>query len=200
MAISGSLQEKMVLALKVFGSNLVLDCKKARGSCVKPWSGLVESNQTEEKWSQWSGLNRRPTVYETVALPLSYIGYQLLTHFVHPGLASLRLGLMKSPPPKEEILSTTPEVNTDTSINVRKANPTSPYFVKTNIPNLIKLEPLGTYYRRCKVRGKLVRKSFKTKVFDVAKAKLKNWMWACFEKRAVKAGHLVQTGSLMRLP
>ena len=25
-------------------------------------------------WSQWSGLNRRPTVYETVALPLSYIG------------------------------------------------------------------------------------------------------------------------------
>ncbi len=26
------------------------------------------------KWSQWSGLNRRPTVYETVALPLSYTG------------------------------------------------------------------------------------------------------------------------------
>src|SRR6184192_2350810 len=26
------------------------------------------------KWSQWPGLNRRPTVYETVALPLSYIG------------------------------------------------------------------------------------------------------------------------------
>jgi hypothetical protein len=26
-------------------------------------------------WSQWSGLNRRPTVYETVALPLSYIGF-----------------------------------------------------------------------------------------------------------------------------
>jgi len=23
------------------------------------------------KWSQWPGLNRRPTVYETVALPLS---------------------------------------------------------------------------------------------------------------------------------
>jgi hypothetical protein len=28
----------------------------------------------EEEWSQWSGLNRRPTVYETVALPLSYTG------------------------------------------------------------------------------------------------------------------------------
>src|SRR6185437_16750673 len=27
-----------------------------------------------KKWSQWPGLNRRPTVYETVALPLSYIG------------------------------------------------------------------------------------------------------------------------------
>ena len=29
-----------------------------------------------EVWSQWPGLNRRPTVYETVALPLSYIGAQ----------------------------------------------------------------------------------------------------------------------------
>jgi hypothetical protein len=28
-------------------------------------------------WSQWSGLNRRPTVYETVALPLSYIGLRI---------------------------------------------------------------------------------------------------------------------------
>ena len=46
IAVSGSLQAKRVLALKVFGSNLVLDCKKARGSCVKPWSALVESNQT----------------------------------------------------------------------------------------------------------------------------------------------------------
>ena len=27
-----------------------------------------------EKWSQWWGLNPRPTVYETVALPLSYTG------------------------------------------------------------------------------------------------------------------------------
>ena len=46
IAVKGSLQEKRVLALKVFGSNLVLDCKKARGSCVKPWSALVESNQS----------------------------------------------------------------------------------------------------------------------------------------------------------
>lgn len=34
--VSGSLAQKRVLALEVFGSNLVLDGKKARGSCVKP--------------------------------------------------------------------------------------------------------------------------------------------------------------------
>ncbi|TXT48536.1 MAG: recombinase [Limisphaerales bacterium] len=39
-AVSGSLSQKRVLALEVFGSNLVLDGKKARGSCVKPWSFL----------------------------------------------------------------------------------------------------------------------------------------------------------------
>ena len=36
IAVSGFPQEKKVLARQVFGSNLVLDCKKARGSCVKP--------------------------------------------------------------------------------------------------------------------------------------------------------------------
>src|SRR3954471_14361734 len=29
-------------------------------------------------WSRWTGLNRRPTVYETVALPLSYTGVDWL--------------------------------------------------------------------------------------------------------------------------
>ena len=46
IAIAPSLQQKRVLALEVFGSNLVLDCKIARGSCVKPWSALVELSQT----------------------------------------------------------------------------------------------------------------------------------------------------------
>lgn len=46
IAESGSLQEKRVLASKIFGSNLVLDRKKARGSCVKPWSLLLETSQT----------------------------------------------------------------------------------------------------------------------------------------------------------
>jgi site-specific DNA recombinase len=46
IAVSGSLQEKRVLAQEVFGSNLVLDCKKARGSCVNQWSLLVLQSQT----------------------------------------------------------------------------------------------------------------------------------------------------------
>ena len=46
IAVSDSLQEKRVLALEVFGSNLVLDCKKARGSCVKPWSLITEKSRS----------------------------------------------------------------------------------------------------------------------------------------------------------
>jgi site-specific DNA recombinase len=46
IAVSGSLQEKRVLAQEVFGSNLVLDCKKPRGSCVQPWSLLLVTSQT----------------------------------------------------------------------------------------------------------------------------------------------------------
>ena len=29
-----------------------------------------------KSWSQWPGLNRRPAVYETAALPLSYTGFK----------------------------------------------------------------------------------------------------------------------------
>jgi site-specific DNA recombinase len=46
IAESGTLQEKRVLALEVFGSNLVLDSKKARGYCLKPWSYLSENSRT----------------------------------------------------------------------------------------------------------------------------------------------------------
>ena len=52
----------------------------------------------------------------------------------------------------------------------------SPRFVKTNIPNLVKLEPMNTYYGRCKVHGKLVRQSLETKDFKVAKSKLHKWL------------------------
>jgi site-specific DNA recombinase len=58
IAVSGSLQEKRVLAQQVFGSNLVLDCKKARGSCVKPWSLLVESSPSGGVVG-WRGLEPR---------------------------------------------------------------------------------------------------------------------------------------------
>ncbi len=46
IADSGSLPEQMLLAEQVFGSNLVLDGKKARGYCLKPWSCLLESDPT----------------------------------------------------------------------------------------------------------------------------------------------------------
>ena len=36
--------------------------------------GAVNRGQPREEWSRWSDLNRRPTLYESVALPLSYIG------------------------------------------------------------------------------------------------------------------------------
>jgi site-specific DNA recombinase len=55
IAVKGSPQEKKALAQKVFGSNLVLDCKKARGSCVKPWSLLVEKSSTGGMVG-WQGL------------------------------------------------------------------------------------------------------------------------------------------------
>src|SRR5215469_14208010 len=42
------------------------------------WSAILLNlcRRVGKIWSQWPGLNRRPTVYETVALPLSYIGVQ----------------------------------------------------------------------------------------------------------------------------
>jgi hypothetical protein len=58
IAVAGAPQEKKVLAQKVFGSNLVLDCKKARGSCVKPWSLLVESSPSGGVVG-WRGLEPR---------------------------------------------------------------------------------------------------------------------------------------------
>ena len=64
----------------------------------------------------------------------------------------------------------------DLNINVPTDNPTTPHFVKTNIPNLIKLEPMGSYYGRCKVHGKLVRQSLETKDFKVAKKKILQWL------------------------
>jgi hypothetical protein len=49
------------------------------------------------EWSQWPGLNRRPTVYETVALPLSYIGFH--TRFAHDdNFFSSKINPVSAPP------------------------------------------------------------------------------------------------------
>ena len=46
IAVSGSLEDKKGLALKIFGSNLVLDYKKARGCSVEVWSLIPENYQS----------------------------------------------------------------------------------------------------------------------------------------------------------
>src|SRR5262249_29789327 len=48
---------------------------KARSGCQKSENSHSQVVGIQKPtWSQWPGLNRRPPVYETVALPLSYIG------------------------------------------------------------------------------------------------------------------------------
>jgi site-specific DNA recombinase len=54
IAIEGSLDSKRGLAKKVFGSNLVLDCKKASGCAEKPWSLLLE-NSSSIRWVPGEG-------------------------------------------------------------------------------------------------------------------------------------------------
>ena len=45
-AEKGSPQEKKRVAVQVFGSNLILESKEARGCSTKPWSTLLENHQT----------------------------------------------------------------------------------------------------------------------------------------------------------
>jgi site-specific DNA recombinase len=54
----GSPQEKKRVAVQVFGSNLFLDSKKARGYAAKPWS-LVPENQSLRKLVPRLGLEPR---------------------------------------------------------------------------------------------------------------------------------------------
>ena len=44
---------------------------------LPPITTPISRYEQQDWWSRWSGLNRRPTVYETVALPLSYTGKSL---------------------------------------------------------------------------------------------------------------------------
>jgi hypothetical protein len=71
IAVSGSLQEKRVLAKEVFGSNLVLDRKKARGYCLKPWSLLVE-NSSSRMVERAKGIEPSCEAWKASVLPLNY--------------------------------------------------------------------------------------------------------------------------------
>jgi len=67
--------------------------------------------------------------------------------------------LKEQPGPARLIIDVIMDAKSDTP----EDNLTPPHFVKTNIPNLNKPEPMGTYYGQCKVRGKLVQESVRTK-------------------------------------
>ena len=71
IAVKGSLQEKKVLAQIVFGSNLVLDCKKVRGSCVKPWSYLLD-NSSSRMVERAMGIEPTCEAWKASVLPLNY--------------------------------------------------------------------------------------------------------------------------------
>ena len=55
IAQAGAPEEKRRAAVQVFGSNLFLDSRKARGCAVEPWSHLSDFNQTGGMVG-WEGL------------------------------------------------------------------------------------------------------------------------------------------------
>ena len=61
------------------GSDTITKSASTRFSYSSKGGRITCWKISTKKWSQWSGSNRRPTVYETVALPLSYIGLSLST-------------------------------------------------------------------------------------------------------------------------
>ena len=71
IAVNGSPQEKKALAQNVFGSNLVFDCKKARGSCVKPWSYLLD-NSSSRMVERAMGIEPTCEAWKASVLPLNY--------------------------------------------------------------------------------------------------------------------------------
>src|ERR1700733_7919870 len=55
----------------ILSSNLVLDCKKARGSCVKPWSLLVETSSSGGM-ERAKGIEPSSQPWEGHILPLNH--------------------------------------------------------------------------------------------------------------------------------
>ena len=78
IADSGSFQQKRVLAKQVFGSNLVLGCKKARGACVKPWSLLAE-NSSGRVVERAMGIEPTCEAWKASVLPLNYARNPILS-------------------------------------------------------------------------------------------------------------------------
>jgi hypothetical protein len=116
------------------------------------------------------GLNHRPTVYETVALPLSYIGFQyckysVLLLFPQPLLSRLHTQFVG-------MFISAMKLNTPSPIK-RKADVE---WVKTPYPNLIRYKPSGNYFGRVRVNGKLIRRSLETHVLTVAKLTLSDFL------------------------
>ncbi len=67
----GSSVEKKGVASKVFGSNLFLDNKKARGCSIKPWSFLAE-NPSYLKLERVKGIEPSSQPWEGHILPLNH--------------------------------------------------------------------------------------------------------------------------------
>jgi integrase len=75
----------------------------------------------------------------------------------------------------------------------RKVTRNKSAWQKTNVSNLVRYVPSQTYFARIRVRGKLIRKSLKTKVFSVAQLKVADF---AKEKRAVAEIQGTVTGKM----
>ena len=66
-----NLEEKKVLAQKIFGSNLFLSDQKARGNEINQWAAL-RAAPPSRKIERVKGIEPSSPVWKTGALPLSY--------------------------------------------------------------------------------------------------------------------------------
>ena len=108
------------------------------------------------KWSQWPGLNRRPTVYrnrcstaELHWLPKTCRHLNITNTVWH-----------RNTLPSERLAKTASDVlNIACNTPGKKAD--SSRFVKANIPHWVKLKPIDTRYSQCMVHDNLVRQFWK---------------------------------------
>ena len=71
VAQKGTLTQKKALAEKVFGSNLVLNCKRPCGRAVKPWS-LLADNELPTTLVRREGIEPSSHAWEARILPMNY--------------------------------------------------------------------------------------------------------------------------------